>query len=325
MGDIIISVIGRFWIYLLSNIASIIFSIFVIFNFLFNRKLRRSLHNHVVIVILIINFVSEITDIPWILYYYRNGVVWIFTPLFCQTWKYLDSSTYVMIARLVAWASIERYILIFHDDWMSTKKKKILLHYIPISGIVIYGIILYMIISFILSCNRPYYYTIEFCGFYSCAYDSTVYSMFEFITGGITNAIIIATFSMIIIIRLIKQKHRLNQQVNWRKHRKMVIQLLSILLLFYIFYLPGVIVGILLNCGVPYSYMENVISYGIFFSYYINFLLPFVCAGTLPNLQKKIKNILQFCLRHTRVTVEPTRNTVQRGETDQNGNSNRNY
>ncbi|CAF3841742.1 unnamed protein product, partial [Rotaria sp. Silwood1] len=141
-------------------------------------------------------------------------------------------------SRIVAWASIQRYILIFHHGWMSTQKKKILLHYIPITTIIIYGIILYMTIDLFLSCDRSYYSTILYCGFSSCAYNSTAYSIFELITGGITNIKIIAICSMILIIRLIKQKHRLNQQLNWRKHRKMAIQLLSIILLFYIFYLP---------------------------------------------------------------------------------------
>ncbi|CAF3738503.1 unnamed protein product [Rotaria sordida] len=324
MVDISISFIERFWIYLISNLASIICSIFVLYYFLFNRKLRRSLHNHVIIVLLIINLITEITDIPWILYYYKNGVVWIFSPLFCQFWKFIDGSTYVTIARLVAWTSIERYILIYNDNWMSTKKKKILLHYMPISIIVIYGFILYIIINFFLSCNHPYYSTKIFCGFYSCAHDSRGYSMFEFITGGITNGIIIAIFSLSLIIRLIIQKHRVNQQVKWRKHRKMVIQLISIILLFYIFYLPNVITGILSNCGVPWSYVENFVAYGQFFSYYIHFLLPFVCAGTLPNLKNKIKNILRLSPCHKHNTVEPIQNTIQRRGIDQNGNFNRN-
>ncbi|CAF1047826.1 unnamed protein product [Rotaria sp. Silwood1] len=324
MADISISFIGRFWIYLISNIASIICSIFVLYYFLFCRKLRQSLHNHVVIIILIINFIIEITDISWILYYYRNGVVLINTSLFCRIWKFLDSSSYVTIAKLVAWASIERYILIFHGTWMSTKKKKILLHYIPITIIVIYGIILYMIILLFISCKRSYYSTILYCGYSSCAYNSTAYSMFEFITGGIANAIIMVIFSMILIIRLIKQKHRLNQQLNWRKYRKMAIQLLSIVLLFYIFYLPSVIIGILFNCGVPYSNLKNFLVYGQFFSYYIHFLLPFVCAGTLPHLKMKIKNTLRICPLYKRGTVEPIQNRIQHEAIDQNSNSHRN-
>ncbi|CAF1467375.1 unnamed protein product, partial [Rotaria sp. Silwood1] len=153
-------------------------------------------------------------------------------------YEYLLPQPDILKTRIVAWASIQRYILIFHHGWMSTQKKKILLHYIPITTIIIYGIILYMTIDLFLSCDRSYYSTILYCGFSSCAYNSTAYSIFELITGGITNIKIIAICSMILIIRLIKQKHRLNQQLNWRKHRKMAIQLLSIILLFYIFYLP---------------------------------------------------------------------------------------
>ncbi|CAF1499491.1 unnamed protein product, partial [Rotaria sordida] len=288
------------------------------------RKLRCCLHNHVIILLLIINFITEITNIPWILYYYKNGVDWIFTPLFCKIWKFIDGSTYIMITKLIAWASIERYILIFNDNWMSTKKRKILLHYIPISLIIIYGIILYMIINLFLYCNHRYHTTIIFCGFYSCAHDSRAYSMFEFITGGITNSLIIVIFSLSLIIRLIRQKHRLNQQVKWRRHRKMIIQLISIILLLYIFYLPNVITGILSSCGVPWSYIENFVVYGQFFSYFIHFLLPFVCAGTLPHLKNKIRNTLQLCQWHRHNTVKPIENTIQRRAIDQNCNFNRN-
>ncbi|CAF1456417.1 unnamed protein product [Rotaria sp. Silwood1] len=115
---------------------------------------------------------------------------------------------------------------------------------------------------------------------------------------------------MTLIIRIVKQKHRLNQHVNWRKHRKMAIQLISITLLFYFLYLPNVIVAIVFGCGVPWSYLENFLAYGQFFSYYINFLLPFVCAGTLPHLRNKIKKILQLWPWHTRSAIEPSHNTV---------------
>ncbi|CAF2709342.1 unnamed protein product [Rotaria sp. Silwood2] len=113
-----------------------------------------------------------------------------------------------------------------------------------------------------------------------------------------------------LIIRIVKQKHRLNQHINWRKHRKMAIQLISITLLFYVLYLPNIITAILFGCGVPWSYLENFMAYAQFFSYYINFLLPFVCTGTLPHLRNKITNTLRLWPWHARVAVEPSHNTV---------------
>ncbi|CAF4458644.1 unnamed protein product [Rotaria socialis] len=315
MTAVAIPIIGQFWIYLVSNVASLLCSIFVLYYLLFDQNLRQRLHNHVVIVILIINFVTEVTDIPWISYQYRYGAVLLFTPFFCHTWKCIDSTTYSTTARLVAWASVERHILIFHTNWITTKKRKILLHYLPIIAIVTYGVTLFTITHFFLSCVRPLNPNSLFCGFYSCIYNSGAYSMFEFITGGITNGFIIATFSAALLARIIRKKLRINQEVNWRQQRKMTIQFISITLLFYIFYLPAIITAILTTAGVPNYYFENFNAYAQFFSYYINFLLPFVCAGTLPQLKIKIKNTLQFWARHRHTTaVVPTqRIVIQRG------------
>ncbi|CAF2109955.1 unnamed protein product [Rotaria magnacalcarata] len=112
--------------------------------------------------------------------------------------------------------------------------------------------------------------------------------MFESITGGITNRFIIGTTSVALIIRIVRQKHRLNQEFHWHKYRKMAIQIIAIVLLFYFFYLPAVITGSLASLGVLGVHFETLAAYVQFFSYNINFLLPAVCAGTLPRL--KIKN-----------------------------------
>ncbi|CAM2715972.1 unnamed protein product [Rotaria socialis] len=322
MTVVAIPIIGQFWIYLVSNVESLLCSIFVLYYLLFDQNLRQRLHNHVVIVILIINFVTEVTDIPWIIYQYRYGVVLLFTPFFCHTWKCIDSTTYSTTARLVAWASVERHILIFHTNWITTKKRKILLHYLPIIAIVTYGVTLFTITHFFLSCVRPLNPNSLFCGFYSCIYNSGAYSMFEFITGGITNGFIIATFSAALLARIIRKKLRINQEVNWRKQRKMTIQLISITLLFYIFYLPSVIASILGSFGILGVHAETLAAYGSFFSYYINFLLAAVCAGTLPHLKIKIKNTIRFWTLHRLTTpTVPMINSIEHNQTGRNCHS----
>ncbi|CAF3811820.1 unnamed protein product [Rotaria socialis] len=365
MTVVAIPIIGQFWIYLVSNVESLLCSIFVLYYLLFDQNLRQRLHNHVVIVILIINFVTEVTDIPWIIYQYRYGVVLLFTPFFCHTWKCIDSTTYSTTARLVAWASVERHILIFHTNWITTKKRKILLHYLPIIAIVTYGVALFTITHFFLSCVRPLNPNSLYCGFYSCIYNSGAYSMFEFITGGITNGFIIATFSAALLARIIRKKLRINQEVNWRKQRKMTIQLISITLLFYIFYLPAallariirkklrinqevnwrkqrkmtiqlisitllfyifylpsVIASILESFGILGVHAETLAAYGSFFSYYINFLLAAVCAGTLPHLKIKIKNTIRFWTLHRLTTpTVPMINSIEHNQTGRNCHS----
>ncbi|CAF3581907.1 unnamed protein product, partial [Adineta steineri] len=135
---IAIPYIGRFWLLLIPNILSLICSLFVLFHFLFDSTLRHALHNHVIIVILIVCIIAELTTIPFMMYFYLNGVVWIQSPTFCMIWKFFDSATYTTVPKLVGWSSMERHIIIFHSQWISTKKKRFLIHYLPIVLIVIY-------------------------------------------------------------------------------------------------------------------------------------------------------------------------------------------
>ncbi|CAF1090300.1 unnamed protein product [Adineta steineri] len=106
-GGIAIPQIVRFWIFLVSNILSFICCLFVLYHFLFDSNLHRGLHNHVIIIILIICLISELTTIPWVTYLYLYEVVWIQTPTFCMIWKFFDTTTYTTTAKLVGWASVE--------------------------------------------------------------------------------------------------------------------------------------------------------------------------------------------------------------------------
>ncbi|CAF1513058.1 unnamed protein product [Rotaria sordida] len=52
-------------------------------------------------------------------------------------------------------------------------------------------------------------------------------------------------------------------------------------------------------------------AYAEFFAYYGNFLLPFVCAGSMPELKSSIKKIFQ-CWRHQTRAVGPQTFTLTR-------------
>ncbi|CAF4377411.1 unnamed protein product, partial [Adineta steineri] len=164
---IAIPYIVRFWAFLISNILSFLCCLFVLYHFLFDSNLRRGLHNHVIIIVLIMCLIWELTTVPWSMYLFLYDVVWIQTPTFCMIWKFLDSTLYTTIVKLVGWTSVERHILIFHDQWVSTKKKRFFIHYLPLIFIVLYGVVVYGTITPMNGCNRPLYYFITFCGYYS--------------------------------------------------------------------------------------------------------------------------------------------------------------
>ncbi|CAF4306417.1 unnamed protein product [Adineta steineri] len=302
---IAIPYIVRFWVFLISNILSIICCLFVLYHFLFDSTLRRGLHNHVMIIILIMCLIWELTDVPWTMYVALYEVVWIQTPTFCMIWKFVDSTLYTTIAKLVAWASVERHILIFHDQWLSTKKKRFFIHYLPLIFIVLYGIIVYGTITPMNNCNRPFYYFIPFCAYYSCIYDSVAFSLYEYITSGVLCSVLIGFGSTFLVLRVILQKRRLQQQIQWRKHRKMILQLLSVTSLFFVLYLPPIILATAYKLGVPTSVGAQYTLYSQLFAYYIVFLFPFTCLSTIPELGTRIKNIFRCPWRQHTNAIHP--------------------
>ncbi|CAF1154571.1 unnamed protein product [Adineta steineri] len=286
---IAIPYIARFWVFLISNILSLICCLFVLYHFLFDSNLRRGLHNHAIIIILIICLIMELTTIPW----------------------FLDSVLYTTTAKLAGWASVERHILIFHDQWVSTKKKRFFIHYLPLIFIVLYGIIVYGTTTPMKDCNRPLYYFIPFCAYYSCIYDSAVFSLYEFMTGGILSSVLIGFGSTFLVLRVILRKRRFQQQIQWRKHRKMILQLLSVSSLFFVLYLPPVVLATAYKLGLPSDVGAQYNTYASLFSYYIAFLFPFTCLSTLPQLGTRINNIFRYCRRQKTNAVFPKQRATQ--------------
>jgi hypothetical protein len=85
----------------------------------------------------------------------------------------------------------------------------------------------------------------------------------------------------------------------------MAIQLLSISVLYLILYIPEMIVEFVHLCGISEEIGEIFIVYADFFSYYVYFLFPFVCAGSLPQLTVKLKNLFPCCWRKQRRAIAP--------------------
>ncbi|CAF1344582.1 unnamed protein product [Adineta ricciae] len=165
----------RFYLYLPLLIPSIPCSIFVLYHFLTNRTLRRALNNHVIILILFLGLLYELTDVIWLIHYYRVRTTLFQTSTFCLLWVFIDVGIFVTITNLVAWASIQRHILIFHDTWVTTKRGRLVFHYIPSFICFLYPIMFYAYVFFIFNCDQPLNYNIIRCGYSFCAeYDPII-------------------------------------------------------------------------------------------------------------------------------------------------------
>ena len=283
----------RFWSFLLVYIPSFLCLLFVLYHLLFDRALRNALHNHVIIILLFICLIAEVTFYPWMFYFYQNKHVWERSRMFCVIWGFLDWILYVLHTMLFAWATVERHILIFHDGWVSTKKRRFFVHYLPLILLPIYLFIFYAVMYFFPNCENRLQPSELLCIF-PCLYDIYVLSMWDFVADQILPILIIVLFSSGLLVRVLLQKVRMRRTIHWRKHRKMTIQLLSISFFYAMILLPYAAVYTVRLCGLTSPLITGFSAYTNFLSYFMILLFPFVCFMSLRELQTKMKNIFQL-------------------------------
>jgi hypothetical protein len=277
----------RFWAYLFSNVFSLIFSFFALYFLLTDRTLRRALNNHIIIVLLIIGLIFELTTIPWTLYSDYNHEPLIRSKIFYKLGNFLNYLSIALQIGLFAWATIERHILIFHDQWVSTSRKRFFIHYLPIGAIIIYYLIYYSIVYFAPICEQSFDAFLAGGPYIPCVLDHTVLAVWDLTVHQVLPILIIIFSSTALLVRSIWQRNRLHQRVNWRKYRKMIIQLLSFSTLYFIFDVPTVSMIFAYEYGLPTDIAMPALIYLAFFTSYIIFLFPFVCCLSLPELREK--------------------------------------
>ena len=278
----------RSWLILIIEIPSLVCSIILLYYLIFNQAIRKSMNNHVIIALLIIGLFSQLIDNPFYLNYLRLGYVWPQIPFSCFIWWFAATGISNMTNLVMAWASIERHILVFHNGWLSTKKKRFFVHYLPLLIILLYGFIYYIIILSIYSCENIYAYTTDWC-FYPCYYNDEKLAIYDTIMNSIIPTPIIIISSIALIIRVVKRKRALHQCVHWRKYRKMIIQLLSISALFLLFNLPMTTLLLAHICGLPDGAAGQFEFYTYYMYRFISLFLPFICLITASEIRKKIK------------------------------------
>jgi len=122
---------------------------------------------------------------------------------------------------------------------------------------------------------------------------------------GCLSTILVAFFSIALLIRVIIHKHRRHRVFRWKKYRKMIIQLLSISALYLLLNFPIMIMSVARLCGLPADIGVEAQQITFFLTYWVMFLLPFVALCSLPGLRKKIY-MISFLKRQRQRTVTMT-------------------
>lgn len=145
----------KFWILLVLSIPSTICSL-LIFLYFYNRRKRLSIQLHVILLLVIVSFIQITTDNPFGIAYYYHEQVPITSNSFCLWWNWWDYSTSGMLIMIMAWGSVERHVLVFHNAVMSTRRKRTIFHLFPMLLVCIYPLIFYFAIIFLNSCENDW-------------------------------------------------------------------------------------------------------------------------------------------------------------------------
>ena len=292
----------RFWVYLTVLIPSIAFSVFVLCCLLGDRALHRALHNHVVIVILLVGLIYEATNFPWMLYFYRSEGVWERSLTFCTVSAYIEWVATISQVMLFAWANVQRHILIFHEKWVSTKARRFFCHYLVIVSLIVYCLMFYFLTILFPSCENLHDTSAAYC-LINCAFDNYSLYLYDAIIHQTAPVVIILLFSVLLLGRVVWQKQRIHQAIHWRQHRKMTVQVLSITILYLVFELPVTVVYSVARFAPFNDWMVEILDVSIFLCYFPFLLLPFVCGLSSTEVRARLKTILQPHQRVGHITL----------------------
>ena len=113
----------RFWMNLTDDVHSVACTAFVFSYVLFERTLDPALHNHVIIIVLIIDLIDASISISWLLDRYQYGILLVKSFVFQLFSFFFDYATLSIQLVLLAKATIVRHLLIDHDQWLSIRER----------------------------------------------------------------------------------------------------------------------------------------------------------------------------------------------------------
>ncbi|CAF4524902.1 unnamed protein product, partial [Rotaria socialis] len=209
---------ARFWILLLFDIPSVACAFFVLFCIFIDRKLRSNVKNHVLVIILLLGIGSQLIDVPFYLNFLVQSSVVPAKPSICLLWWFVNIGMYDGGVLFMAWTAFERHIIVFHEQWISTRKRRIIIHYLPMLFLILYIFIYYTCAIYYFPCENTYDYTLPYCNELPCYANDPIMGMWDWIADVASPTFLEALLSLAFIFRVLWQKHHFHLPIHWRKH-----------------------------------------------------------------------------------------------------------
>ncbi|CAF1625290.1 unnamed protein product [Rotaria magnacalcarata] len=215
----------------------------------------------------------------------------------CIILTFMDQITYYGGLFFMTWATFERHLIIFHSAVFNTKRGRILFHYLPILSIFVYITLYYISVDFFYPCENHFNYLAFWCGFI-CYMNLPIPTLLgiELIAHQVVPMILIGIFSLALFLRVIFSRQRLRQSIEWKKYRRMIIQLLSTSTIYLIFTTPFSLNPIAQAVGLPPMFTTPVYAkVSTYWTFGVPICVPFVILLSLPKVKEKFKPLLKIC------------------------------
>lgn len=270
---------------------SLLAYLFITICIMTSKVFRSAPHNYVFLLILLISFLTVSIDIPISIDRYRPTPTLRLTNSLCLFWWFVDLFTLYTSQFLMAWASFERHLLIFHSNLLNKKWKRLCFHHLPPIIIIVYMFVFYFYAVFIYPCESSVDLEENACP-YLCYGGDSFLIIWEATFHGLVPTACTVLFNCALLLRILRSKTRLRQSVNWRKYRTMVFQLMSIAFLYLSINFPFSLCIVLYFTGIQ-SWTILALDCLDFLFYVIPLLSPLIFVATIPELGNKLKGMLR--------------------------------
>ncbi|CAF1113982.1 unnamed protein product [Rotaria sordida] len=285
----------KFAVLLALQIPSILVSLIIFIYFGYNRTTLIRDHNHSILLLLLINFVQVISELPMPMSFFRlDGIVQPATSAYCTWWIWYEFSLNTTNGLLMAWISIERHLLIFHRNFIQNISiwKRRLLRIVPLVFCSFWGPFYYTLTVIISPmCTNERYFDRLLCGM-PC-HLLTNWGTFDLFFDVIFPVLAIFVFNLALLIRVIHQKLITTGRIqnNWRHQRKMAFQLGIISFVYLAVWIP-LSIAQLGQIYIDSTFLLIQSDTFNFLVYIVPLVLPMVCLMSMPELIKKLKTLI---------------------------------
>lgn len=295
----------KFIVFLILEPPALLCNFLLVYHLIVNRSHRNALHNHAILVLLIVTLLINSVEIPLLLHYLNTGFVAIPNHIFCILWQWFDYLLSSEVNLIMVWASFERHLLVFHINLFISANYRLYAHYLPLLVIIVYLILYHIAMIFLYPCTEEFEFDVILCGVPCYSYD-VIISIYDLFAHHFLPVCFIALFSVGLIVRVLHVKRiRHHQHVQWRKHRKMILQILYISCLFLACIVPTTLVRFIELFGGLKDFADYVEMVYFFYLYWLlALLLPFACIGCAPEMVNQFKRLSHVWL-HKNNLVEP--------------------